>query len=298
MATVERVDRPHAPVKISPEILDRLPPQNLEAEKAVLGSLLLDPQMCDDVALLLRADDFYADANSKLFAHMLAMHNDGKQIDTLLLVERLKQEGDFEAVGGAAYIAEVAQAVPVAAHAVYYAGIVRDKATLRALIHASTEILRDAYDTSVDPTELVSRAEQKVFAVHEARSTDQITNARDLMMEAFDRIDARLEGREGIGVPTGFVDLDTMTGGLHESELLILAARPSMGKTALATNIAEYVALEAGIPVLLVSLEMAKLEVAQRLLCSQGRIDATKFRSGHISAADRKKLVETSNKLS
>ena len=142
---------PAAPPPVGSEILDRLPPQNLEAEKGVLGSLLLDPNLCDDVALILRPDDFYADANQKLYAHLLAMHDEGKRIDVMLLVERLTQAGDLEAVGGAAYMAEVAHSVPYAANAVYYAEIVRDKATLRALIHASTEILRDAYEPTLDP---------------------------------------------------------------------------------------------------------------------------------------------------
>ena len=166
------------------------------------------------------------------------------------------------------------------------------------LIHASTEILRDAYEPALDPREMVGRAEEKIFAVHDQRSGDQITTVHDLMIEAFDRIDARLEHGAGVGVPTGFNDLDNLTGGLHDSELVILAARPSMGKTALATNIAEYVAIEAKVPTLFVSLEMARLELAQRMLCSQGRIDASKFRSGFLSGDDRQKLVEASAKLS
>jgi replicative DNA helicase len=254
--------------------------------------------MCDEVVLVLRPDDFYADANQKLFRHLLAMHDEGKRIDITLLVERLKQEGDFEAVGGAAYLAEVAQSVPYAANAAYYAEIVRDKATVRELIHASTEILRDASDPTIDPRELLNQAEEKVFGVHDRRSSDQVTNIHDLLIEAFERIDARLEGTEGSGTPTGFRDLDTLTGGLHSSEFVVLASRPSMGKTALATNIAENVAIEAGMPVLFVSLEMARIELAQRLLCSQGRIDGNKFRSGFLSGDDRKKLVEASAKLS
>ena len=298
MATVDRPPAGQSAGPVSSEILDRLPPQNLDAEKGVLGSLLLDPDMCDEVALIVRAADFYADANQKLFSHVMHMHEEGKRIDVLLLTERLKQQGDFEAIGGAAYLAEVAQAVPYAANAIYYAEIVRDKATLRALIHASTEILRDAYDTTVDPTEAVSQSEQKIFAVHDERSTDQVASIHDLMIDAFDRIDARLEGTEGLGIQTGFKDLDNLTGGLHDSELVVLAARPSMGKTALATNIAEYVTIESKVPALFVSLEMAGLELSQRLLCSQGKIDATKFRSGFISGDDRKMLVEASARLS
>lgn len=301
MATVrtdkQHADRQHAP-RVSSEILDRLPPQNLDAEKALLGSLLLDSDMCDEVALVLRSTDFYADANQKLYEHILAMHEAGKRIDALLLLDRLTQSGDLETVGGAAYIAEVAQSVPFAANALHYAQIIRDKATLRALIHASTEILRDAYDTTVDPTEIMNQSEKKIFEVRDQRSSDHIISMQDLIAEAFDRIDARLEHGEGVGVPSGFHDLDNMTGGLHGSEFIILAARPSMGKTALAMNIAENVAINSNKPVLFVSLEMARLELAQRMLCSQGHIDASKFRSGFLSSHDRENLVKASAKLS
>ena len=298
MAVSDRTDRAHSPTRLTSEILDRLPPQSLEAEKAVLGSILHDPLVCDDVALILRPDDFYADAHQKIYRHLLAMHDEGKRIDILLLRERLVQEGDFEAVGGAPYLAEVAQAVPYAANATYYADIVRAKSTLRDLIHASTEILRDAWDPTIEPRELLGHAEEKIFGVHDRRSSDCITNIHDLMIEAFEHIDARLEHGTGTGVPTNFKDLDALTGGLHRSEFIVLAARPSMGKTALATNIAENVAIDAQVPVLFVSLEMARIELAQRLLCSQGGIDGSKFRSGFLSGDDRKKLVEASAKLS
>ena len=136
------------------------------------------------------------------------MHDEGGRIDATLVLERLRTAGDLEAIGGPAYLAEVLHSVPHAANAVYYAEIVRDKATLRALIHASTEILRDAYEPTLDPREMLGRAEEQIFAVHDQRSTDQVININDLMIEAFDRIDARLERREGVGVPTGFQDLD------------------------------------------------------------------------------------------
>ncbi len=297
MATVHRIERAHGATRVSPELLDRMPPHSLEAEQGVLGSLLIDPELCDEVALVLHADDFYAEANAKLYRHMLAMHESGGRIDVMLLRERLKQEGDFEAVGGNAYLAEVINAVPVAAHAVYYANIVRDKATLRALIHTSTEILRDAWDPALDPREALNQAEEKVFAVHDRRTTTQVANIHDVMVEAFARIDARMAGSEGVGVPTGFTDLDKLTGGMHSSELIILAARPSMGKTALATNIAEHVAMHENVPTLFVSLEMARLELGQRILCSQGRIDAGKFRSGFLSGNEREQLVRVSNQL-
>ncbi len=171
MADSNGTERTRTAPRLSSEILDRLPPQSLEAEKAVLGSLLLDPQMCDEIALMLRHGDFYADANQRLYRNIMAMHDQGKRIDITLLVERLKQEGEYEAIGGAAYLAEVAQSVPYAANAMYYAEIVRNKATVRELIHASTEILRDAWDPTYEPKELLSHAEEKIFAVHDRRSS-------------------------------------------------------------------------------------------------------------------------------
>jgi len=298
MATTERVDAGHATGKLSSEILDRLPPQSLEAEKSVLGSLLLDPNLCDDIALILRPDDFYAAANRKLFTHLLAMHDGGGEIDSTLLVERLKEAGDLEAVGGTAYLAEVVHSVAVAAHAEHYARIVRDKSTLRMLIHASTEILRDAYDPTLDSAEMVGQAEEKIFAVHDRQSSDQISSMHDVLIEAFEQIDHRLARGGATGIPTGFTDLDNLTGGLHDSELVILAARPSMGKTALATNVADYVTVESNVATLFVSLEMSRLELAQRMLCGRGRIDGKKFRGGYLSGDDRDKLVEASAKLS
>ncbi len=298
MADSNGVERARAAPRVSSEILDRLPPQSLDAERGVVGSLLLDPQLCDEVALLLRSEDFYADANQRIYRHIFALHDEGKRVDITLLLERLKQAGEYEAIGGAAYLAEVAQSVPYAHNAPHYAQIVRDKATVRELIHAATEILRNAWDAGREPRQLVGDAEEKIFSVYDRRSSDRITHIQDLLIEAFDRIDARLAKGTGDAVATHFADLDGLTGGLHPSEFIVLAARPSMGKTALATNIAENVAIVSRVPVLFVSLEMSRLELAQRLLCSQGSIDGSKFRSGFISATEREKLMEAAGKLS
>jgi replicative DNA helicase len=297
MATIDRGAR--AAGRASSEILDRLPPQNLDAEKGVLGSLLLDPEVCDDVALIIRSEDFYAPANVCLYGHLLAMHNEGLRVDVTLLVERLKKAGDLEIVGGMSYLAEIVQSVPTAANANYYAQIVHDKGTLRALIHASTEILRDAYDQSLEARELLARAEEKVFGILDQKGAGELTSMQDVLHEALERIDARLMKGGGIGgMATGFADLDSLTGGLHESELVILAARPSMGKTALATNIADHVSIDLGLPTLFVSLEMSRLELAERMLCAQGRINGHRLRNGFISPADRKKLIEASSTMS
>jgi replicative DNA helicase len=285
------------PPRVSSEILDRVPPHSLEAEKGVLGSLLLDPQLCDEIVLIVRTDDFYSDANQKIYRHIVELHEQGKRVDGLLLIEKLKQAGELEDVGGLAYLYELTQ-VPTAANAIYYAQIVADKATLRSLIHASTEILREAYDPVEEPRQLLNRAEEKIFAIHDQKGSGELMHMQDVLVEAFDHIDKRLEHGRATGVPTHYVDLDEMTGGLHESELVILAARPSMGKTAFATNIAENVALREKKGVLFVSLEMARLELAQRMLCSHGRIDSRKFRSGFISAGERGQLVEASAALS
>ncbi|HEV3021337.1 MAG TPA: DnaB-like helicase N-terminal domain-containing protein, partial [Pirellulales bacterium] len=281
------------------ELFDRLPPQNLDAEKGVLGSMILTPDVGDDVALLLRERDFYLPHHQVLYRHLLGMQNEGLRIDATLLHERLKQHDDLEAVGGVAYLAEVIESVDTAAHAVYYARIVRDKATLRSLIHTSTEILRDAYDPTIDSGDMLSLAEEKLLFLLDEGGASELAPLQDVLAEALSRIDARLEKGGGVGgMPTGFVDLDGLTGGLHEGELVIIAGRPSMGKTALATNIADHVSIVGGRTTLFVSLEMSRLELAERLLCGHGRINGHRLRNGLISPTDRAKLIPTSNAMS
>ncbi|HVU89883.1 MAG TPA: replicative DNA helicase [Pirellulales bacterium] len=298
MATTRIDSRPAASSSRS-EILDRLPPQSIEAEKAVLGSVLLDPMTCDDVALALRAQDFYGHAHQVLFDHLLAMHENGVRIDVTLLAERLRQHGDLETVGGSLYLGEVMQSVPTAANAMYYANIVRDKATLRALIHASTEILRDAYDQSLESREMLSAAEEKVFRILEDRGIGELAPINEVLTAALQRIDARLT-HEGASdsVSTGFSELDQLTGGMNPSELIIIAGRPSMGKTALATNFATTAAVKNQQTTLFVSLEMSRLELVERMLCSYGEINGHKLRNGMLSAADRRKLPEVSSEMS
>ncbi|MEM6798310.1 MAG: replicative DNA helicase [Planctomycetota bacterium] len=294
------VDQP-APANRSTagDLLDRLPPQAIEAEKAVLGSLLLLPEVCDEVALILRAEDFYDDANARIFGHFLAMHDAGQQIDIMLLVQRLKDAGEYEAIGGAAYLAEVGETVPTAAHAEYYARIVRDKAMLRSLIHASTDILKDAYDPTIEPRQMLSRAEEKVFSILEDKGEGQVTVVRDVLQEALARIDARMKQEHAFGgVETGFDDFDDLTGGLHGSELVILAARPSMGKTAMALNMVEHIAIDCQLPTLFVSLEMSSLELGDRLLCSRARVNSHRLRNGKITPEESRNLVETAAAIS
>jgi replicative DNA helicase len=283
----------------SSELIDRQLPYDLDAEIAVLGSIILMPEVCDEVALILRSDDFFDDANRRLFKHIQDMHDAGGKIDVTLLVDRLKSSGEFETVGGVAYLYKVGQSVPNAAHARYYAGIVREKAALRSLIQASTDILRSAYDDPREAKLLVSEAEQKIFSIMDARGSSTVSTIRDILHQAMDRLDARMKGEHtGDSVETGFTDLDALMGGLHNSELVILAARPSMGKTAFAMNIAEYVALELRRPTLFVSLEMSSNELADRLLCSVARVDGHRLRNGTLAHTDQRRLVEKASEMS
>jgi replicative DNA helicase len=286
-------------VKVHSEILDRQPPCNLDAERGVLGSILLLPTVCDEVSLVLRPDDFYDDANRVIFSHMRTMHDENQRIDTVLLIERLRKSGDFDRVGGAGYLAEILQSVPTAANAVYYAEIVRDKATLRSLIHASTEILRDAYDDAQAPQEMVGQAEQKIFAILDSRSAGQVQQIDAILQEAMSRLDRRIKhGHATGGIETGFTDFDNLTGGLINSELVILAGRPSMGKTAFALNLAEYITMKLGVTTLFVSLEMSSIELADRMVCTLAQVSSQRLRNGTIGNAERAKLVEKMAELS
>jgi replicative DNA helicase len=274
-------------------------PQSIEAEKSVLGSILLLPEVFDEVALIIRARDFYSDANRTIYEHLLAMHDAGKSIDPMLLVESLRRAEVYEAVGGAAFLLEVGNTVPTAAHAEYYARIVAEKAVLRSLIHAGTDIVHDAYDPGLDTREALSRAEEKIFGILESRGSGDLSTINEVLHESLERIDARLDNIHAFGgIETGFEDFDQLTGGLQKSELIILAARPSMGKTALAMNITEHVAVQVRVPVLFVSLEMSALELGDRLLCSVAEVNGHRLRNGTITAEERRKLVRTAGEIS
>jgi replicative DNA helicase len=280
------------------DLFERQLPQSVEAERAVLGSILLLPEVFDEVALVIRAADFYDDANRTIYEHLLDMHDSGQRVDLMLLIERLKKGDVYERIGGAAYLAEIGRQVPTAAHAEYYAKIVADKSVLRSLIHAGVDVQNSAYDPTADTREILGKAEERIFAILEDRGAGQVTPISEVLQESLDRIDARMDQQHAFGgVETGFVDFDQMTGGLQKSELIILAARPSMGKTALAMNMAEYAALN-GTPVLFVSLEMSAIELGDRLLCSLARVNGNRLRNGTITQEERRKLVNAAAQIS
>ena len=300
MATVRRTDKPKRPQQDSVHsLLEKQPPCNIDAEVCVLGSIILRPNVCDEVSMILRSEDFFDDAHRLLYQAMMRMHESGRKVDVALLVDELKNASVYETIGGAAYIAKIANSVPNAAHAEHYAKLIREHATRRQLIEAATGILESAYDASGETPSLLSDAEQKIFAIQEGRGSAEVHEVRDVLMEAMDRLDARMKGEHAeSATETGFHDLDDLLGGLHQNELIILAARPSMGKTAFALNITEHASIATNRSVLFVSLEMSRVELADRMLCSLAQVDSHKLRNGTISREDSKKLFQKANEIS
>jgi replicative DNA helicase len=274
--------------------LERLPPHSREAERCVLGSMLRDNGVIGDVLQILLTDALYADAHQKIFLGIRTLYDRGHPVDLVTLAEYLKEQKQIEDVGGYGYLGELWDAAPTAANAEYYAKIVRDKAIVRNLIHAGTEILREAYDQAMSADELLGNAERKILDIAEKGITSQTFTLDQALIEAYDRIDTRQQHDQASisGLPTGFVDLDEKTAGLQNSELIILAARPSCGKTALSLGITRHVIVEEEKPVLFVSLEQSRIELAERLLCCQARVDSHRLRKGHLSSDDMQKLIE------
>jgi replicative DNA helicase len=249
------------------------------------------------VTPLLTADDFYFDANRRIYRHLTDMRRDNSSIDLLLLVNRLQNADELDAVGGQEYLADVMHSVPVMYNAVHYANIVKDKSTLRQLIHAGSLIIQDAYAPNVSTKDLLNRASMQVLVLAETQTSNKVTDMSSLMMELTSYLHS-VAGDERNGVKTGFKDLDTLIDGLHPGELVIAAARPGMGKTAFALNIAENVAFTENNTVMFVSLEMDKIELARRLVCSRGHIDSGKMRKGFLSTAEQGKTWDIMNEFS
>ncbi|MBV8554804.1 MAG: replicative DNA helicase [Planctomycetaceae bacterium] len=272
----------HGRTKAEPmSLIDRLPPQNIEAERGLLGSILLDNDVLHDVIGLITVEDFYRNSHQVIFRAIRDLYDLGKAIDAITLVDDLIRRDQLQAIGGHEAISQILNSVPHAANAKYYAGIVREKAISRLLIDSANEILRDGYSNNFTAEQLLESAERKIFDIAEDQTKGDTVEIRDVVTVAMDRIAARTEARHPItGVATGFFDLDNITCGFQPEQLIILAARPSMGKTAFALNICDHVAVNLGIPVLFVSLEMGQVELAERLLCARTRVDGHKLRTG------------------
>lgn len=269
----------------------KIPPQNIEAEQSVLGSLLLDKDALVKVADFLRAEDFYRDDHSQIYQAILRLYEKRKPIDVVTLTDYLETEKKLKEIGGASYLTTLANAVPTAANVVTYAQIIQQKATLRRLISSATTIAELGYDEQTEIETILDKAESTLFSVSQKFIKQYFTSVKDVLSDSFERID-KLHREKGSlrGVPTGFRDLDNLLAGLQKSDLIILAARPSIGKSSLALNFAEHAACEQKIPVGIFSLEMSKEQVIDRLLCLRGAVDSWKLRTGNLDDEDFGKL--------
>jgi len=276
----------------------KLPPQNLEAEESVLGGVLIDNGALDRALELVEAEDFYRETHRRIMRAMLALHERNEPVDLVTLSDELRRRGDLQDVGGSPYLVELAEKVPTAANVAHHARIVRERAVLRGLIETSTDIAAQAYQGRKDVDAFLDEAEHKIFALSERRVKRAFYRLKDLVFESFNTIERLYDRRELVtGVPTGFHDLDAMTSGLQRSDLVIVAGRPSMGKTAFALNIAEHAALQASTGVAVFSLEMSKEQLALRLLCSEARVNMNKLRQGFTGDRDLQALAKAAGRL-
>ncbi len=260
---------------------DKLPPHNLEAERGVLGSVMLDDETLHDVVPILKDTDFYRESHQLIYRSIQTIYDKGKPLDAIILVDELKRLGVFEEIGGDDELRTIIETPPHAANAVYYAKIVREKSIVRQLIELSNTTLRNSYSDRFTYNDLLQEAERGIFTIAEEQAVGETTQLKNVIIEAMDRITAKAEDRHSVsGLATGYYDLDEITGGFQSTQLIILAARPSMGKTALALNVCEHVICDLKQGVLFVSLEMGDIELVERLLSSRARVDGHKIRTG------------------
>ncbi len=285
------------PVPVSTQT-HRLPPQNIEAEQCVLGSILLSQGAIEKTADLLSAEDFYKPAHQTIFAAMLDLFQRSEPLDIITITNSLQNRNKLNEIGGPAYLANLSDMVPVASNITYYARIVRDKSILRQLIRTSTEIAGRCYEEQGDIELLLDSVEQTVFDISSAKSAQAFAPMSEIIKQTFEHVEKLSERRELItGVPSGYDDFDKITAGLQSSDLIIVAGRPSMGKTAFAMNIVQNAALLAKVPSAVFSLEMAKEQLAMRMLCSISRVDSSRLRTGHLNDHDWPKLVRATGML-
>jgi replicative DNA helicase len=276
-----------------------VPPQNLDAEESVLGAMMLSPGAIGAVSEVLSAGDFYRESHAKIYRAGLALYGRGEPVDAITLVDELERRGELEEIGGKVRVHELAALVPAASNAAHYARIVREMATLRGLIRAGSEITRLGLERDgQDVTELVDRAEQVVFDLAQSRVSGDFSHIEELLKQSFERITQLYEaGVEVTGVAAGFRDLDHLTSGFQPGNLIILAARPSMGKSGLALCAAANLAVRQEVPVALFTLEMSKAEVTQRLMCSEAKVESQRLRSGKLAPEDWPRLTTACDRL-
>lgn len=277
----------------------KIPPQNTEAEASLLGAVLIDPDAIVKIADAIDKNDFYEDRHKRIYEAVTQLYEKHSPIDVLTLADQLRSTGFLDMVGGPSYLTELTNFVPTAAHVEQYAEIVAQKALRRRLIKASQDIVGLGYDEAKNLQELIEEAETSLFEVSQRHIKQDVTSLETILSESFDRLDELHKDKGKIrGVPTGYKDLDSILAGLQRSDLFVLAARPSMGKTALALNIAHNVAIQAGLPVLMFSLEMSKEQLVDRMLAMESGVDAWALRTGNLTDADFEKIGQAMGTLS
>jgi replicative DNA helicase len=278
--------------------MDRTLPHNLDAEKSVLGAILINNQAFNQAAEVIDAEDFFRDAHRRIFEKMVGLTDRSQPVDLITLKDELTRAGELDEVGGPAYISALTDGVPRSANIEYYARIVKEKSTLRRLIQSANDVLLKAYDAEEDADLLLDEAERSIFQIAEHRLRSGFVRVGDLVDSGYQLIE-QLQAHKGLvtGVPSGFVDLDEMTSGFQKSDLVIIAARPSMGKTSFVLNIAMHGGIEAGKTVGIFSLEMSKEQLFMRMLTSEARVDAHRFRGGFLGEQDYARLVEAFARL-
>lgn len=292
---VARKSNPPSPLPNNSDY--RVPPQDLEAEQSVLGAMMLTSEAIRLVIPICKSEDFYREANRKLYQAIVSLDDRKEPVDIITLSNELKRMGEFETIGGVSALTSLIERVPTAANAEYYANIVKEKSSARKLIAAATQVVSDAYSDSMPIKELLDDAEHRIFEATELRETKDFSSIKDLIGNSYEYVNNLSDQKMHItGVPTGFYDLDELTAGLQPAEMIVVGARPSMGKTSLALNIAQHACmgtnqLKKKIPVGFFSIEMTAKQLALRLLCSVARIDLQKARSGYLSDHDRGRLV-------
>ena len=276
-----------------------VPPQNIEAEQSILSAILIDNNALLDVIELLSPEDFYKTAHQKIFAAIIDLFDKGEPVDLVTLANNLDESGHLEDIGGATYLARLVDAVPLAVNAQHYAKIVHDKAALRKLIANANAIAKRCFKDEGDVDDVIDFAETSIFEISEKKSQQSFYALSKLILHNIEMLEEKQGNRSLVtGVPMGYTLLDNMTSGLQNSDLVILAARPSMGKTALALNIARNAAVDANVPVAVFSLEMSKEQLSLRMLCSEARLDSTRLRGGFFSMEDWHRLTDSAGVLS
>lgn len=279
--------------------LYKIPPQNIEAEESLLSGILIDNNTLIDIVDIVSPEDFYRSAHQKIFSGIIELFSKNEPVDFVTLTNSLKERGHLEEIGGATYLATLVDTVPLAVNSKHYAKIVHDKASLRQLIEKANEIAKECFEDKGNIDEIIDFAESSIFEISKNKHKQSFYPISAMIDGNIETLEER-QGNKSLvsGVPTGFTRLDSLTSGLQKAELIILAARPSMGKTALALNIARNVAIDANVPVAIFSLEMSKEQLSMRLLCSEARIDSSRLRGGFFSMEDWRKLTDAAGVLS